>query len=84
MTEPIVLTAEELRQLTGYKRPSAIAAWLAERGWIHEPPRRSGELPRVDRGYYRQRMSGTLPSALAPPRAQPRLDFMVRPRREQQ
>lgn len=79
---PIVLTAEELQQLTGMKRPSKMTDWLVERGWVHERPARPGQVPRVDRTYYLQRMSGTLPAGTGPAaRVQPRFDFMVTPRR---
>lgn len=77
MTErlPLVLTADELLELTGYRQPKRIAAWLTERGWIFETGRRN-EAPKVDRAYYLARMSG---QAATPRRPAPRLDFMLQP-----
>lgn len=68
------LTLDELRGLTGLKQPKRIAAWLDARAWIHEPPRKRGDVPVVDRAYYLARMSGQLPGAAKKSRI--RLDRM--------
>jgi hypothetical protein len=70
----MLLTREELQQLTGYRQPSRMAAWLAERGWVFEPPARRGDIPKVDRAFYLARMSGAQPGRR---REGPRLDFMI-------
>jgi hypothetical protein len=70
----LTLTAAELQELTGAKRPKRIASWLDDRGWVYEPPARRGDVPKVDRTYYLARMSGQAPG---PKRIGPRLDFML-------
>lgn len=70
----LTLSADELRALTGLKQAKRIAAWLTERGWIHEPARGRGKFPAVDRSYYLARMSGQ--EAGAPRRSKLRLDRM--------
>ncbi len=71
----LILTAEELQELTGYRQAKRMAEWLTERGWVFEPGRRS-EPPKVDRAYYLARMSG---QAATPRRPAPRLDFLLQP-----
>ena len=70
----LTLTAAELHELTGAKRPKRIASWLDDRGWVYEPPARRGDVPKVDRTYYLARMSGQVSG---PKRIGPRLDFML-------
>lgn len=50
----MLLTIEELSELTGYKIAKYQIQWLRERGWRFEL-NRLGQ-PRVDRDYYRQQM----------------------------
>ncbi len=57
----LILTHDELKALTGLKQQKRIAAWLADRGWVFEPPRGRGVIPAVDRTYYLARMSGQAP-----------------------
>ena len=60
-TKPtLTLSLEELRDLTKLKHSRKIADWLALRGWVHEPPRKRGDVPVVDRTYYLARMSGAV------------------------
>ena len=74
--DDLLLSRAELEQLTGFQRPKRMAAWLEERGWVFEPAKRAGDIPKVDRQYYAARMSG---QATGPRRVGPRLDFMLRP-----
>ena len=69
----LLLTREELQELTGTRQPKRMAAWLAQRGWVYETGIRRGDTPRVDRTYYLARMSGL---ARSPTRVGPRLDFL--------
>lgn len=69
----LLLTRQELRELTGFSMPSKMTAWLESRAWVFEPPCKSGEVPKVDRTYYLARMSGQTP---APRRSGPKLDWM--------
>lgn len=69
----LTLTAAELVELTGYKQPARMIAWLTARGWVFEPPARRGDPPRVDRAYYRARMFGEVKPAR---RVEPNFDFM--------
>ncbi len=79
-TAPLLLTAEELRALTGTQQAKRMAAWLVARGWVFEAPGRRGEVPKVDRSYYLAKMSGqSAPGASE--RVKPRLDFMKNGRR---
>lgn len=50
----LVLTTEELTDLTGYKAAKQQIEWLRARGWIFEI-NRVGR-PKVDREYYRGKM----------------------------
>lgn len=74
---PLVLTREELAQLTGTKQPARMAAWLQARQWPHEAAARRGDTPKVDRAYYLARMSGQQPSSPAGARPRLRLEFMT-------
>lgn len=76
MPDSIVLTRDELVQITGLAQPKRMTAWLSERGWVFEAPTRRGEIPKVDRAYYLARMSGQ--SSNTRRREGPRLDFMLR------
>ncbi len=79
MNQSIVLTADELTQLTGTKQPKRMCAWLLARGWAHEAPARRGDVPKVDRAYYAARMSGQQTAAAPQQRSRLRLDFMLNP-----
>jgi hypothetical protein len=48
------LTADELRELTGYRRPSKQIEWLRERHWRFEL--NAAGHPRVARAYLERRM----------------------------
>lgn len=78
--EALVLSAQELEDLTGFKRPSAIGEWLERHKWVHEPALRTSEYPRVAREYFRRRLVN--PSAAPAREAQtplgPNLDFMLK------
>lgn len=76
MGAPLLLTADDLHQLTGYQQPARMCAWLQARGWVFEPPTRRGDIPKVATLYYEHRMTGR---ALAgtPRRTEPRLDFFA-------
>lgn len=50
----MLLTTDELHDLTGYKVAKLQIKWLRDRGWRFEL-NRLGQ-PRVDREYYRQQM----------------------------
>lgn len=76
-TPPLLLTATELHQLTGYQQPARQCAWLASRGWVFERPARRGDCPKVARAYHDARMSGTAPTADT--RRRPNLDWMLQP-----
>jgi hypothetical protein len=69
----LLLTREELEELTGTRQPKRMTAWLTERGWVHDAGNGRSGTPKVDRTYYLARMSGT---AHRPVRIGPRLDFM--------
>lgn len=73
----LLLTKEELCDLTGAKQPKLMAEWLAARDWFFEMPRGRGGYPRVDRAYYLGRMSGQSPGRTAV-RERPRLEFMTK------
>jgi hypothetical protein len=78
--DALVLSREELQQVTGLKRPSAMCEWLEDRGWAFEPPRRAGELPVVARAYFERRLVGP-PKVVdrTRPRLKPNFDFMLKP-----
>lgn len=71
------LTAEQLRELTGYVRPSRQCAWLTSRGWVFEPPARRGDRPKVALAYHDARMSGQ--PVAGKPRARPTTSWMTQP-----
>lgn len=50
----MLITDEELYELTGYKSGKGQAEWLRQRGWIFEMNRLGR--PKVDREYYRSKM----------------------------
>lgn len=58
--EALLLTKEELSALTGTKQAKRMHAWLEARGWVFEPGWRRGDIPRVDRSYYLDRMAGRI------------------------
>ena len=70
----MLLTRDELAQLTGTKQPKRMALWLHARHWVYEPPAKRGDVPKVDRGYYQARMTG---NAAGGRRPGPRLDWML-------
>lgn len=65
----LLLTNDELYELTGYKRACDQITWLRARGWRFEL-NRIGR-PRVDREYYRQQMGLQPGAAPAPAEAEP-------------
>lgn len=71
----ITLTKLELANLTGTVQPARMVKWLTARGWVFEAPARRGDIPKVDRGYYKARMSGQVATQR---RRGPNLDFMTR------
>jgi len=75
MTGPneLILTREQLTALTGVCRPTAMVRWLEARGWMYEPAARRGDIPKVSREYFNDRMSGRPTNTTR--RAAPRLDF---------
>ena len=70
---PLTLSRGELEELCDTVQPKRMAEWLNARGWVFEPARRRGGVPKVDRSYYAERMSGR---AQSHPRSLPQLDFM--------
>lgn len=48
------LTAADLEELTGYRRPSAQARWLRDHRWRFE--KNAAGHPRVARAYFERRM----------------------------
>lgn len=62
----MLITDDELIELTGYKSAKAQGEWLRARGWIFEL-NRIGR-PRVDREYYRRKMGNrdAMPDAAQP------------------
>lgn len=73
----LLLSASELRELTGFRKPSKMVDWLTQRAWVFEPPCKRGDIPKVDRAYFHARMSG---QASGPRRGRPNLDWMTSPR----
>ena len=53
-----LLAREELCRLTGTMQPKRMCVWLDARGWVHEPPARRGDVPKVLREYRNARLSG--------------------------
>ena len=72
----LILTPAEVQSLTGYAQPVRQAAWLKDRGWIFEAPRRRGESPKVSRAYFEARMAGKATEAQAQRQA-PRFAWMT-------
>jgi hypothetical protein len=72
----LLLTKDELAQLTGTKQPKRMARWLHARQWVYEPAARRGDVPKVDRGYCQARMAGAAPGTVR--RNGPRLDWMLK------
>lgn len=70
----ILLNRAELEELTGTKQPVRMATWLDRRHWVYEPPARRGEIPKVSRQHFEDRMSG---KPKTPRRSGPRLDFFA-------
>ena len=73
----LLLTPAELRELTGFQKPSKMVAWLTQRNWIFEPPLKRGDVPKVDRHYFHARMSGQIAGTR---RNGPNLEWMTSPR----
>ena len=69
----LTLSRPELEELCDTVQPKRMAAWLSSRGWVFEPSRVRGGLPKVDRAYYLARMSGRQETTS---RARPHLEFM--------
>lgn len=59
-----LMSREELGALTGTKQPKRMCAWLEMRGWVHEPPARRGDIPKVLRAYRDARLSGVQPGRM--------------------
>ncbi len=55
------MSREELSALTGTMQPKRMSVWLESRGWVHEPPARRGDIPKVLRAYRDARLSGIQP-----------------------
>jgi uncharacterized protein DUF4224 len=69
----LTLTTEELQELTGKKRPSAMARWLRDNGFFF---RIAGDgYPRVDRQHYLKVMGGSANPA-ARRQTEPNFDAM--------
>jgi hypothetical protein len=49
----LMLTPDELEELTGYKIPACQIRWLKDRGWVFEVSRKR---PKVSRAYFEQKM----------------------------
>lgn len=56
----LMLSSDEVQELTGYKFAKHQVEWLRARGWCFELDRL--DRPKVDREYYRQRMGNVLSS----------------------
>ncbi|MCW5671182.1 MULTISPECIES: DUF4224 domain-containing protein [unclassified Hydrogenophaga] len=56
-----LMSREELSALTGTMQPKRMSVWLESRGWVHEPPARRGDIPKVLRAYRDARLSGIQP-----------------------
>jgi hypothetical protein len=78
VSDEITLTRRELVSLTGLSQPKRMAEWLRERQWVFEELH-GRDIPKVDRTYYLNRMSGQLAGATAnPKREEPHLDIFNR------
>ena len=69
-----LLTRDELRDLTGYQRPSDIARWLGEQGWVYVFG--ADDWPRVARGHADMQLGAGVDSTA---RRQPRLRLDAAP-----
>jgi hypothetical protein len=63
----LILSPDELEELTGYKIPACQIRWLKDRGWVFEVSRKR---PKVSRVYFEQKMG-----VQANQDAEPELDF---------
>ena len=63
----ILLSPEELEELTDYEVPAYQIKWLKQRGWVYEV---SHGRPKVSRSYFEQRMG-----VIAKVESEPDLDF---------
>jgi hypothetical protein len=61
----LFLTAAELEELTGYKRPHEQKKWLDDRRWRFET--NAAGVPRVARAYLERRLVGEIHTAEPPP-----------------
>lgn len=75
VADTLLLTREQLVELTGTVQPARMVAWLEKRHWVYEPAARRGEIPKVSRKHFEDRMSGRSTPHAA--RKGPRLDFMT-------
>jgi len=55
MNEPIVLTDDEIKQITGYVQPSAQQRWLIQNLGVSAERRADGSLSVDRRAYYQKR-----------------------------
>jgi hypothetical protein len=76
---PLVLSREELEELTGLTRPSAMCAWLDDHRWVYEAPVRASEVPVIAREYFHRRLVDPTIGRAKVSRQQPNFDFMLRP-----
>lgn len=51
------LDRAELESLTGLQQPKRMCAWLLDREWVFEPPKRRGDIPKVARAYHDARQA---------------------------
>ena len=73
----LLLSPDELRDLTGTKQAKRQADWLKARGWVFEPASRRGECPKVGRAFAEARMAGRQISPDQPRRVAPSADWML-------
>jgi hypothetical protein len=59
----MLITDDELFELTGYKSAQKQVKWLLDRGWVYQL-NRVGR-PKVDREYYRSKMGNQTAEAVA-------------------
>lgn len=67
MTQPLLLTAAELVQLTGYRQHTRQVQWLSERLRL-TPPRRADGLPVITRAQLEAALVGQPSQAINGPR----------------
>jgi hypothetical protein len=60
----VLLTPEELAEITGARRSADQLAWLRENGWVYALSKRGD--PRVGRLYANLRLAGINPASLTP------------------